>query len=791
MRRGVVAAVFAAALAVAVPASSAANVMGTAQRRPVSAASPDVPALVRMVDTRSGSLGPGFVTVAAGLPFGMVTPGPATTTPLGDDPLDYVGYAYQDPEIRGFALTHFSGAGIHIGGELPVMPTTGPVTSRNPASWASPFTHATETAQPGYYATTLLRSGVRAELTATLRTAVERFTFPAGSVANLIFDVTRHNDSNQDGGTQTGTFRITGDDRVAGSVLVPDSGGVSIYFAARFDRPFTRSGSWTAQGITAGKRSVAGRGAGGWVSFGTAASRQVQADIALSYTSAAEAARNLTAATVVNRGFDAVRAAAQRVWERRLSSISVRGGTRRQRRTFETAMYHASLMPTTFDDADGHYRGFDGRVHEVAPGHHHYTDLSLWDTYRTQTPLLTLDAPRVAHDLGLSLLADTAQNGGVIPRWVRGNRDYGIMGGDSGTPTLATLVTSGALAGEAAHAAYRDVVRQATTLPPVDPRSGLDSYLALGYVPLNVSDRGAAVTLEYAIDDASVAALARRFGDAARTAQFDRRAEYWRHLFDPADRFLRPRTGTGSWATPTFVGLANVWNPIFPQGWQEGTGWQYLWLVPQDVRGLAEAIGPARTRQRLDSFFSAALDHRVAPVVPEVQAESSVFGAIYVGNQYTPANETDLQAPWLYDWLGEPWRTTQVVHSETAVFTPGPYGLPGNDDAGTMSADYVLSAIGLYQAQPGVDAWELSAPMFDTVQIGPRLRISAPGTDGLTPYVAALRRNGHAVNRTWLTDRQLHGTLSYTMTATHGAWGTAASAAPPSLTEARSGGATR
>jgi predicted alpha-1,2-mannosidase len=739
--------------------------------------------LTSLVDVRSGSLGPGFVTVAAGVPFGMVTPGPATTTPVGDDPLNYVGYSYQDPEIRGFALTHFSGAGIHIGGELPVMPTTGPVTSSQPSSWASPFTHLDEVAQPGYYATTLLRSGIRAELTSTARTAVERFTFPHTAQANLIFDVTRDNDSNQDGGTQSGAFHVVGNRSVRGSVVVPDSGGVTIWFAARFSHPFNRYGTWTAKGMSGGRRSVVGSGAGGWVGFDATKIHEVQADVALSYTSAREASRNLASDSAGSSSFDVVRGAAQRAWNARLASVSVAGATSRVRRTFETSLYHALLMPTTFDDADGRYRGFDDRVHRVAQGHHHYTDLSLWDTYRTQTPLLTLIAPRVAHDLGTSLLADTAQHGGVIPRWVRANRDYGIMGGDSGTPTLATLVTNGALTGRAGRQAYADVVRQGTTLPPVDPRSGLDSYLKLGFVPFNVSDRGASVTLEYAVDDASVAALAKRFGDRGRYAQFRKRSGNWRNLFDKKDRFLRPRMSNGRWATPTFIGLGNVWNPIFAQGWQEGTGWQYLWLVPQDIRGLARAIGQQTTLDRLDEFFSAVLNRRAAPVVPQVQAQASVFGAFYIGNQFTPANETDLQAPWLYDWLGRPWRTAQIVHAASTVFGAGPYGLPGNDDAGTMSAAYVLSAIGLYQAQPGFDAWELTAPMFSSVSIGKRLTISAPHAGLARPYIGEASLNGHPIRKVWLTNGQLRGRLSYAMTAEHSNWGTRAADAPPSLAD--------
>ncbi len=740
---------------------------------------------VGLVDIRSGSLGPGFVTVAAGVPFGMVTPGPATTTPAGDDPLNYVGYSYQDPEIRGFALTHFSGAGIHIGGELPIMPTTGAVTGMKPSDWASPYSHADEIAQPGYYATTLQRSGVRAELTARTRTAVARFTFPATSQANLIFDVSRDNDSNQSGGTQRGAFRLVGDRAVRGDVVVPDSGGVTIWFAARFDRPFVRHGTWTAAGIAPARRAVSGHGAGGWIGFDASKQRQVQADIALSYTSQREAVRNLDAEVRPGTGFDAVRARAQRTWSSRLRSITVSGGPRHTERTFYTALYHVLLMPTTFDDVDGRYRGFDDLVHRLPQGRHHYTDLSLWDTYRTQTPLLSLIAPRVAHDLGVSLLDDTAQNAGVIPRWVRGNRDYGIMGGDSGTPTLATLVTSGALRGKSAREAYADAVRQATTVPPVAPRSGLDSYLKLGYIPLNISDRGASVTLEYAIDDAAIAALARHFHDGPRIAEFTRRAGYWRHLLDRRDDFLRPRMSNGAWADPTNLGVTHVWNPIFPDGWQEGTGWQYLWLVPQDVRGLAAAIGKPTMLKRLDHFFVAALDRQAAPVVPQAQTQASLFGVYYVGDQYTPANETDLEAPWLYDWLGEPWRTQQVVRAETRAFNASPYGLPGNDDAGTMSAAYVLSAIGLYQAQPGVDAWELSSPLFPSVLIRHAIAITAGGTTPAREYIASARLNGHALSRVWLTYEELRGHLVDTMASRPTKWGSQPEAAPPSLSDPR------
>jgi putative alpha-1,2-mannosidase len=237
---------------------------------------------------------------------------------------------------------------------------------------------------------------------------------------------------------------------------------------------------------------------------------------------------------------------------------------------------------------------------------------------------------------------------------------------------------------------------------------------------------------------------------------------------------------------------------MFSDGWQEGTGWQYLWLVPQDVAGLRDALGVDTMKQRLDEFFATPAQSEAAPVAPEAQTQASFFGVYYVGNQYTPANETDLQAPWLYDWVGEPAKTAQVVHAGSQVFSTSPYGLPGNDDAGTMSAAYVLSAIGIYQAQPGVDAWELSTPMFESVVVrgpggsGPRFTIHAPGAGPAAEYVAtaSITNTGgvaEPVDRTWLTTGEVGSgrTLSYTLSPTPTSWATTPSAAPPSLSDKR------
>jgi predicted alpha-1,2-mannosidase len=720
--------------------------------------------------------------VGASAPFGMIQPGPDTALANGQqDPVDYCGYSYQDPDIRGFSLTHFDGAGIHIAGDLPFMPTTGAVSASDPTGtgFASPYDHATETAQPGYYAVTLARYQTRVELTGTTRAAVMRFTFPRTTQANVLAEV-----SQSINGANPGSVSIVGNRELRG--WVKSDVGYKLYFDAVFDRPFSGSGVFSASGT----------GAGAHVSFDTSANPTVTMRVAVSYVDEAGAENNLVSELPASRSFEQVRARAQAAWNRRLSDVAVAGGTRTAQQTFYDNLYRALLMPSVFDDADGRYLGFDGTVHQVDPGHHHYTALSLWDTYRTQTPLLGLIEPAVAHDVLVSLLDDADQNRGVIPRWVQANIDRGIMGGDSGSATVADGAAAGLLGPADAQRANADLVHQATTLPPVWPREHLDAYLKYGYVPYDVTGIGAALTLEYNIDDDAVAHLAAALGDTADASALQARAGHWRNLINPSNHFIQPRNSDGSWANPTKVGdptgtvplSTNVsvpYNPNFQDGYQEGTGWQYLWAVPHDVAGLASAIGgqPVAIR-RLDRYFSTALNTPLAPAVPITQEYGSFFGVYYVGNQYTPANETDLWAPWYYDWLGQPWKTQKVARSEMAVFNPRPDGMPGNDDTGEMSAWYVLAALGIYHAAPGVEAWELSSPAFPSAVVrAPHLTIEAAGAANARPYVHGARLRGRPINRTFLTTCELRsgGTLTFDLAATPDrAWATGSGAAPPS-----------
>ena len=743
--------------------------------------------LTGYVNPLSGTLGSGFPMVAASRPFGMMELGPNTGHPLMEDPVNYDGYAYGDSMIRGFALTHFDGAGIHIAGDLPFMPTTGLINT-DPKRFASAFSHAQETAQPGYYAVNLLTYRTEVEMTSTARAAIVRMTYPAKVNANVLFDVSRSIP-----GLHPGAATIVGDRAVAGWMRSENApSGYLLYFTAVFDRPFKAFGTWSGGTVAAGSRATAGSANGAFVTFDTTSAPVVQMRLGMSYVDAAGATANLAAEIPAGTSFNSVRAAAHDDWNRHLHDIEVAGGVGDQLQTFYSNLFRALSMPSLFDDADGRYFGFDHAVHQVEAGHHHYTSLSMWDTYRTQNPLLALIEPGVEHDVGISLLDDYDQNRQVIPRWVQAGNDDGIMGGDSGSAFVADLVMRGVLHGAEAQRAYAALIHQATTLPPVWPRSHLDAYLQKGYIPQQASDIGAALTQEYAIDDNAVLGIARALGTPADAAALRRRVDNWKNLLDPNGHYIRPRNSDGTWANPTVLGPLTVpWTPDFQDGYQEGTGWQYLWLEPHDVAGLSSALGgPKPTLKRLDTFFSQALAD-IPYVAPVAQQYISVFGIYYIGNQFTPANETDLQTPWYYDWLGQPWKTSQVVRAAMQTYNSRPDGMPGNDDTGTMAAWYVMASIGVYPVTPGVPAFELNSPAYEsvTIHLGAPDRsftITAPGASSVNKYIQAAALDGAAFDRAYLTQCDIHpgGRLAYTVGPNAGAsWATGPLAAPPSVSD--------
>jgi len=734
--------------------------------------------LASQVDPFVGTLGGGFTFPGAAAPFGMVQLSPDT-----DGPFAYTGYQWANDSIRGFSHVHIESMGVHAGGDIPFMPTVGPVLSTDPSVFKTPFLHAAESASPGYYGVHLA-NGIFAELTTGLRVGMHRYTFPPAPQSNVILDVGHTVAGSDEGtsgvvvGTQPASVEIVDANTVVGTEQ-NNSDHYSVHFAARFSRPFTKSGVWdTAAGTPDYTRKTAqGTGAGAVVSFNTLTNRTVLIKVGISFVSRANALQNLDSELPGANSFpfDVVRGATRQAWNNALGAIAVTGGTPADRRSFYTALYHAQHHPNVFEDVNGQYMGNDNQPH-VASGFTYYTNFSLWDTYRTENQLLALIAPARFRDMVHSML-QIAIDGGRLPRWNLMNSYADFMNGEPSIPAIV----DGFCRGLVAPADVTPVYQAMRTLA-LDPTHHRDPvYLQKGYIPFDVDDSGASGTLEHAIADFALALMADRIGETADRDRLLQLARNWRNVFDAGGtKFMRPRFSNGTW-------LPN-YHPELPKGFREGTGWQYTWLVPQDVRGLVNAMGgDAAARKKLDTFFSTTA-MTIAPVaVAEIQRDLSLFGIAYYGNQYTPDNETDLQAPFLYDYVGQPWKTQAIVRGLQTVYRPTPDGIPGNDDLGTMSAWYVWSALGFYPETAGAPVYAIGSPAFTSATIrlpGGAFTIHAPGASFAGKYVTSATLNGAGLARTWFTHDAIRpgGSLTLAMSplANH-SWGVGAGAAPPSM----------
>ncbi|MEU6478594.1 GH92 family glycosyl hydrolase [Streptomyces sp. NPDC047017] len=716
----------------------------------------------------------------AAVPFGMVQFSPDT----GHN----TGYDHSQNHIRGFSLVHLSGVGCGLGGDLPVLPATGDITRTDNAQYQAEFSHDTEQASPGYYKVDL-KNGIRAELTASARTGVQRYTFPATDKADVLLDAGQSLHSMVSSRVEVLDNR-TVRTAITGRGFCQDTKPYTVYTITRFDRPFTAYGTWDGSAVTAGSRT--GRD-GAYVRFDTSRDRTVEATTALSYVDARGAAVNLRAEG--GRSFDRVRAAAHRAWRDRLDDVRVQGGADTLRRTFYSSLYRSFLAPNIGSDADGRYTGWDQKTHR-ARDFTYYQNWSLWDTYRTQSQLLSLLAPREARDMAISVVRIDEESG-WLPKWGYGTVETNIMTGDPVTPFLTNAFQQGLLKGYEERA-YRALKKNADGVPPAgSPAVGREAnkeYLAGGFAPYvkgrphakpgdSDYDHGASATLEYALSDAMLAQMARALGHDADAARYAARAQDYRRIFDPSTGFFRARDASGAFTGPA--------DPARSEGFHEGTAWQYQWLVPQDLPGMIGLIGGEQAADaRLDSFF--AYDQLVKdPARTARQVWVNGPYDYYNADKYNPQNEPDLIAPYTYLSTGQPWKTTDVVHAALTLFTDTPTGMTGNDDLGTMSAWNVLSSIGVYPVQPGYSTWGLSTPVFDRVDLTldrryhPRgaLTITAPGTSDARRYVRSARVDGSPYGRTYLTTDTLRHTrsLAFTVGTAPSSWGTGPEDAPPAL----------
>ncbi|HEX4491807.1 MAG TPA: GH92 family glycosyl hydrolase [Acidimicrobiia bacterium] len=720
---------------------------------------------------------------AADLPFGMIQWGPDTAPHRADGG----GYSSGDTAISGFSLTHLNGPGCAGLGDVPILPTVGAIAG-SPETTTDRFTHESERAAPGRYAVRLTDPGVDVALAVTTRSGIGRFVFPPTASANLLVKV-----ADSAVPAQRAHAVVVGDREIDGWVesgqFCDAIGTYRLAFVARFDRPFTRVATWRGTASQPGARSVDGPHTGIAITFDTRSSRTVGMSVGVSFVSIAGARANL-AAELHGRGLGAVERAGTARWDAMLGHIAIAGGRAADRRTFYSAFYRSLLHPNVFSDDDGRYPGMDGRVH-VARGWTQYTNFSEWDVYRSQIPLVALVAPDTVGQMVHSLLADYEQIG-RLPKWAYTDVETGEMNGDAADPIIAEAYAFGARnfdANEALQAMVRGATTVGTGLGWDVERQDLDEYLARGWVQVDRRDRtsfdytiGGSETLEYAIDDSAIATFASAIGDAHTAATFRARAGNWRHLFNPATGYLAARDADGRFPNgPAFQG--SPLPGIGQDGWEEGNSIQYTWSVPQDLRGLFDAMGGnAVAVRKLDSFFRELNTSRKQPYD-------------WAGNE--PA----FGIPWEYDFAGAPWRTQDVVRQiATTLYSATPDGEPGNDDLGALASWYVWAAIGMYPETPGRADLVLSTPMFPSITIrrgsAPPIAISAPRAPA-DRYVTTLALRGmrapapcagRSYSCAWLPASVLQtgAQLDFTLGSTpNRQWGAAPAAAPRSLTPPR------
>ena len=664
----------------------------------------------------------------ADVPFGMVQWSPDTSP----DRAPGGGYSYKDSSISGFSLTHMSGPGCPVYGDIPILPTVGAL-RRDPAATTARFSHATEVAHPGSYAVTAGDPGVAVTLAVTARSGLGRFVFGGSGRDNLLFKV-----AGSANGSARSAVAVVGHDEVEGSVasgsFCGTGGTYQLYFAARFAQPFTSWGTWHGATVEPGSTASTAARSGAYVTF-PAGTRAVVMQVGVSFVSVDDALENIDAE---DTGWDvgALQRRDTAAWNALLGRIAVRGGSLADERTFYSALYKSLLEPNVFDDANGQYAGFDDKVH-MAVGYTQYTDFSEWDVYRSEIPLLALLAPQQASDMVTSLLTDAGQ-GGALPKWAVADSDAAQQNGDSVDPVIAAAYAFGARAFDL-RTALADMVKGATDPGATDgaypERQDLTEYEAKGYVDAEVHDVtsldytvGGSLTLEYAVDDFAVAQVAQAAGDSADDARFMARAQNWRHEVDTATGYLGARRSDGTFPPgPAFQ--PSPLPGIGQAGFEEGNAVQYTWSVPQDLHGLFSALGGDRAVVRkLDTFFTKLNSSRKQPYD-------------WAGN------EPSLGVPWEYDYAGAPWRTQSVVRRiATSLYAATPDGEPGNDDLGTLSSWYVWAAIGLYPEVPGRGELALASPLFPHVALtlgdGRALVIDAPGASPAAPYVHGVTAQG-------------------------------------------------
>jgi predicted alpha-1,2-mannosidase len=698
-----------------------------------------VASLTQYVDPYIGTGFHGHVFLGANVPFGAVQLGPVNRS----EGWDWCsGYHYSDSTIVGFSHTHLSGTGIGDLGDVAVMPTTGEVrvvkgTPKNPQKgFISLFSHKEESVRPGYYSVRLKRYNIKAELTTTERVGFHQYTFPKSDAAHLVFDLQQG--IGWDLATDTHIEKLNDSTLVGYRYSKGWAVDQRLYFAAVFSKPirqFTSLQVTDTLGTTT--PAATGNRLKGVVTFTTTEGEKVKLKVGISPVSTTNAIANIRA-ELPGWNFTKTVAQADAAWNQELQKVRVQADPARMK-TFYTALYHTMVAPSIFNDHNGDYWGTDKKVH-TNPGFTNLTTFSLWDTYRAAHPLFTLLQPKRVNDMVSSMLAIYQQQG-KLPVWHLMANETNCMVGYSAVPVVVDAYLKG-FKGFDANLAFEAV--KATAM---GDEFGLKSVKALGFIPADSEVENVSKGMEYAIDDWCIAQMAKKMGKTEDYAYFSKRAQNYQNYFDKRVGFMRGRVSQTEWRTP-FSPFASV---HMKSDFTEGNAWQYTWLVPQDVEGLIGLLGgEKRFSQKLDSLFT---------VKGDMGAEASPDISGLIG-MYAHGNEPGHHITYLYNYVGQPWKTAEKVRFITENFyTTKPDGIIGNEDVGQMSAWHVLSTLGFYPLNPANGAYVFGSPSVNKATIslagGKTLTIEAKNNSAANKYIQRVVRNGKPYAKSYITHQDL------------------------------------
>ena len=723
--------------------------------------------LTPYVNPLAGTFKMGHTYPGASLPFGFVQLSPDTDTVSYELNGKYngevyrycAGYQYDDPTIVGFSHTHFSGTGHSDLGDFLVMPTQGPLklnpgTDDKPGSgYRSRYSHSTEKAEPAYYSVMLDDYGIKAELTATTRVGIHKYTFPKAGPAHILLDLMSGIYNYPDKNVWT-FLRVENDTLVTGYRQTNGWARTrTVYFAISFSRPINQYGQrkydqavyrgfWRKFDETKDFPEMAGRQIRTWFDFDIKEGETVMMKFALSPVSTAGAIKNLIA-EAPGWNFNAFRKLGQDAWNRELGKIRVETVSEEQKRVFYTALYHAFLSPATFMDIDGMYRGLDQNDHQ-AKGFTNYTVFSLWDTYRALHPLFNIVQPKRNADMAKSMMAHYDQSvHKMLPVWSHYANENWCMIGYHAVPVLVDAYIKGNL--DMDPAKLLDAMVNTASYTKYD---GLGYYITSGYVPEDKNGSSVSKTLEYAYDDWCIAEFAKRTGNQPVYEQFKARSGNFKNVYDPKTGYMRPKLSDGTWK-PEFNTLST-----HDQGFIEGNAWNYSLYVPHQIDRMVEMMGgPKIFVRHLDSLFTMKLDDSFFAQTEDITRDG------LIGN-YVHGNEPGHHIPYLYNWAGAPHKTQERVRMimET-MYHDAPDGLCGNDDAGQMSAWYIFSALGFYPVCPGSDQYAIGSPMIKSATLklenGKILEIEAVNQSAENVHVTKVLVNGTNIRRNYLTHKEI------------------------------------